>query len=157
MDQDDVFQTAGAIALYGAAVAGLQPGLATVIKGVQGAADRHRCSGAAFQQDGDAGLAFSYPAYNAPDGQNLVQVLVIKQGFVLDGEVDEVCGGDRDSAPGGSYEGNPAGSGIEIAIQQQSRDEESKKDTAIFESFLHGCCPIYVGSGNPDRQSGLPD
>jgi len=60
LEKDDVFQAAGAITLYGAAVSGLQIGLAAVVKCIQAAAYGFMKSRGAAQENGDAGLTSFY-------------------------------------------------------------------------------------------------
>lgn len=68
LEENDVFQAAGAITLYGAAIPRLKTGLTTVVQHIQAAADGFGKSGDSSQDDGDPMIILFYLLNDASYG-----------------------------------------------------------------------------------------
>ena len=129
LKENDVLETAGAVALYGAAVPYLKIGLAAVVEGIEGTADKFGESGASSQQDGDTAFILFHLSHDPSDGEGLVKILMIEGGLVLIAEPDQVAGNDGDRGIGG-FNGRSARAMVEIFIQEQACNEAEEQYAA---------------------------
>jgi len=93
LKEDNIPQTPGAVAPDNAAVPGLQFRMGG-IKSIQAAANHFRQSMLSFQQDGDPIPALSHVPDDAPDGEDLIEIFLIEEGFIFIGEPDQFGGAD---------------------------------------------------------------
>jgi len=78
LKENDVFETAGAVALDGAAVSYVDIGLTAVVEGIEGTADKIGESTGPTQHDSDIALILFDLSHDPPDGKYLVKILMIE-------------------------------------------------------------------------------
>jgi len=89
LKEDDIPQAPGAVAPNDAAVPGLQFRMGG-IKCIQTAANHFRQSMLSFQQDDDPIPVLFHVSDDAPNGEDLIEIFLIEEGFIFIGEPDQV-------------------------------------------------------------------